>query len=113
MKHHTLGLIALASDGMVGVFQSGQLLSVALALALEFFGNLLLQHKCLEGVVSLLLGSRETHGEAGSVVLLLIDEGCKAAILALVGLDLGLEVLSLLGELLGKGLELEELLLPA
>jgi hypothetical protein len=39
----------------------------------------------------------------------LVNEASKAAVLALVVLNLDLEVLCLLGELLGKRLELEEL----
>lgn len=43
------------------------------------------------------------------VVLLLVNETGKTAVLPLVALNLGLEVLSLLGKRLSEGLELEEL----
>lgn len=113
VKNNALCLVALAQDGGVGVLELGELLLVALALALEFLGDLLLQDESLEGVVALLLGAGEADGEAGAVVLVLLDEGGEAAGFALVGLDLGFEVGGLLGELFGKGLEFEELLLPA
>jgi len=57
----------------------------------------------------LLLSAGETDGQACGVVLLLVDKGPKTAVLALVILNLDLEILRLLGELLGKDLELEEL----
>jgi hypothetical protein len=104
-----LGLFPLADDVLVGLLERDQLLLVALPLALELLGNLLLEDKRLQGVVALLLGARETDAEAGGVVLLLVDERREAAILPLVGLDLDLELLRLLGELLGKCLELEKL----
>ncbi|KAH6610285.1 hypothetical protein Trco_000305 [Trichoderma cornu-damae] len=106
-------LVALAHDGGVGVVELSKLLLVPLALPLELLGNLLLQNEGLEGVVALLLRAGEAGRQAAVVLLLLVDEGGEAAVLALVALDLDLEVLGLLGELLGKGLELEELLLPA
>ena len=112
LQHDALGLVALVQQGGVGVLQVGQLGLVALAFALEFLGDLLLQHQGLEGVVALLLGAGQADGQAREVVLLLVDEAGQAAVLALVGLDLDLELGGLLGELLGEGLELEELLLP-
>ena len=112
LQHDALGLVALVQQGGVGVLQVGQLGLVALAFALEFLGDLLLQHQGLEGVVALLLGAGQADGQAGEVVLLLVDEAGQAPVLALVGLDLDLELGGLLGELLGEGLELEELLLP-
>ncbi len=55
------------------------------------------------------LRARQTNSEASGVVLLLIDENRKPAILSLVVFDLDLEILGLLCKLLGKGLEFEEL----
>ena len=112
VQDHILGLVALAGERGVGVLQGGEFLLVALALALEFLGDLLLENEGLEGIVALLLGARQAEGETGKVVLLLVNETRQAAVLALVGLDLDLELRGLLGELLSKGLELEELLLP-
>jgi hypothetical protein len=110
VEDDALRLVALAQDSRVGVLQLRELLLVALALALELLGDFLLQDEGLEGVVALLLGSREADGEACAVVLLLLDEGCEAASFALVVLDLGFEVGGLLRELLGEGLEFKELL---
>jgi len=109
VQHHAAGLVALPGQGDVGVLEGGHLLLVALALALELLGNLLLEHQRLERVVALLLGAGQAVGEARIVVLLLVDETGQAAVLALVRLDLDLEVLRLLGELLGESLEFEEL----
>jgi hypothetical protein len=109
VQNHATGLVPLPSDGHVGVLQSVELLPVPLALPLELLGNLLLQDKGLEGVVTLLLGTSKTDRKPGSVVLLLVDETSQAAILALVALDLDLEVLRLLSEGVGKRLEFEEL----
>ena len=109
VKNHSLCLVALAQDGRVGVLQLRELLLVALALALELLGNLLLQDKSLKGVITLLLCARQANSEARGVVLLLLDECRKTASFTLVVLDLGLEVGGLLRELLSEGLEFEEL----
>ena len=58
MQHYTLCLVALTEDCSICVLKTGKLLSVTLTLALEFFGNPLLQNKRLEGVVALLLRAR-------------------------------------------------------
>src|SRR5690625_1720207 len=110
MQHDAPGLVALARDGAVGVVKLSKLLLVPLALTLQLLSNLLLENKSLKGVITLLLGAGEADGEAGVVVLLLVDETRETTVLPLVVLNLDLEVLRLLGELLGKGLELEELL---
>lgn len=109
MENHALCLVALAEDSGVGVLEGGELLLVALTLALKFFSNLLLEDEGFESIVTLLLGSRKTGGKTSCIVLLLVDETCETSVLALVVLNLDLEVLSLLGELLGESLELEEL----
>ena len=82
---------------------------VALALSLEFFGNLLLENKSLESIIALLLSARQTERETSNVILLLVDEGRETAVLTLVVLNLNLELRSLFGELLSKRLEFEEL----
>jgi hypothetical protein len=104
-----LGLFPLADDILVSLLERNQLLLVALPLSLELLGNLLLEEERLEGVVALLLGAGEADAEAGGVVLLLLDERRVAAILPLMGFELELEFLRLLGELLGKRLELVKL----
>jgi hypothetical protein len=91
------------------VLQRAELLPVPLALPLELLGNLLLENKRLEGIVTLLLSARKADREPGVVVLLLVEKTCQTAVLALVGLNLDLEVLRLLGEGVGKGLEFKEL----
>jgi hypothetical protein len=109
VEDNTLSLVALAKDCGVGLLKLSKLLLVALALTLEFFSNLLLQNKGLKRIITLLLGPRETDGETRGVVLLLFDESRKTTSLALVILDLDLQLRGLLGELFGKGLEFEEL----
>ena len=109
VEHHAAGLVALAGQRDVGVLEGRHLLLVALALALELLGNFLLEHQRLERIVALLLGAGQAYRQPGIVVLLLVDEPGQAAVLALVRFDLDLEVLGLLGKLLGEGLELEEL----
>lgn len=109
MENNALSFITLSQDGSVSVLESRQLLLVALALTLKFLGNLLLEDKGLESIVTLLLGSGEACGKASCIVLLLVDEASEASILTLVVLNLDLEVLSLLGELFGESLEFEEL----
>lgn len=86
-----------------------EFLPVPLALPLQLLGNLLLQDKGLEGIITLLLRASEADRQPGGVVLLLVEETSQTAILALVTLDLDLEVLGLLVESVGKGLEFEEL----
>lgn len=112
VQNHTLGLVTLATEGRVSVLQGSDLLLVALALALKLLGNLLLEDEGLESIVALLLSARQTESKTGDIILLLINEASEATVLALVVLNLDLELGGLLGELLSKGLELEELLLP-
>lgn len=109
VQHNAAGFVALAKDGDVGVLEGGELLPVPLALALKLLSNLLLENKGLEGVVALLLCAGEADREASIVILLLVNKTTEAAVLALVVLDLDLEILRLLGEGLGEGLEFEEL----
>lgn len=109
VEHYATGLVALAQNGGVGMLESSQLLLVPLALALELLGNLLLEDESLESVVALLLRTGKTDRHASIVVLLLVEEPGQTTVLSLVVLDLDLEVLGLLGELLSKGLEFEEL----
>lgn len=109
VEDDALGFVALTDNGDVGVLEGGELLLVALALALELFGNLLLEDQSFQGVVALLFRTGETHREAGSVVFLLLDERRQAAVFAFVVFDLDFEVLGLFGELFGERLEFEEL----
>ena len=110
VENNTLSLISLAEYGDIGVLKGSKLLLVAFPLTLEFLGNFLLENKSLESIVTLLLSSRKTSGQASGIILLLVNETSKASVLALVVLDLDLEILGLLGELFGERLELEELL---
>ena len=57
----------------------------------------------------MLLGTGKAGSKASCIILLLIDETSKTSVFTLVVLDLDFEVLSLLGELLSKSLEFEEL----
>ena len=109
VQHDAAGLVALPRDRHVGVLQRVELLPVPLALALQLLGDLLLQDKRLEGVVALLLRAGQADREPRGVVLLLVEETRQAAVLALVPFDLDLEVLRLLGQGVGEGLEFEEL----
>ena len=109
VQHDPAGLVALPGDRHVGVLEGVQFLPVPLALPLQLLGDLLLQDKGLKGVVTLLLRASEANRQPGGVVLLLVEETSQTAVLALVALDLDLEVLGLLGECVGKGLEFEEL----
>lgn len=109
MENHTSGLVALAEDGGICVLESGELFLVALALSLELFSDILLEDKRFESIITLLLCTVETLGEASGIVFLLLDERCEAAILAFVTLDLDFELLCLFGELFGESLEFEEL----
>src|SRR5215469_11673952 len=112
MQNDTLSLVPLADDCSVSMLESSKLLLVSLPLAFELFGNFLLENKCFEGIITLLLGTRQPDSETSGVILLLVDEIRKTTILPLVVLNLNLEVLCLLGELLSKRLKLEELLFP-
>ena len=109
VKDNTLSFVTLTKDGQVGVLKGRQFLLVALPLTLKLFSNLLLEDKCLESIVTLLLGARKTGGKTSCIILLLVDEASKTSILTLVILNLDLEILSFFGELLSKGLEFEEL----
>lgn len=109
VENHTSRLVALAEDGFICVLESGELFFVTLALSLELFGNVLLEDKRLESIVTLLLRTVETLGETSSIALLLLDERCEAAVFAFVSLDFDFELLCLLGKLFGESLEFEEL----
>ena len=109
VKNHTSRFVALAEDGRLGVLKSGELFLVALTLSLELFGNVLLKDKRFESFVALLLRTVEALGETGSVIFLLLNERCEAAIFAFVGLDLDFELLRLFGKLFRESLEFEEL----
>ncbi|KAI6757633.1 hypothetical protein HG531_003458 [Fusarium graminearum] len=113
VKNDSSGLVTLSHDGHVGVLKLRKLLLVSLTLALKLLSNLLLEDEGLESIVTLLLSTSKTNREAGIVVLLLINETSKTAVLPLVCVDLDLEVLCLFGKGLSEGLEFEELLLPA
>ena len=97
VENNTSGLIALAENGGICVLESGELFLVTLALSLELFRNVLLEDKRLESVVALLLRAVETLGEASSIVLLLLNERCEAAVLAFMILDFDFELLCLFG----------------
>jgi len=91
------------------VLESRELFLVALAFALELLGNILLEDKRFEGIVSLLLSAGQTDGKASGVIFLLLDKRCKTAIFALVSFDLDFQLLGFFCELFCKGLEFEEL----
>jgi hypothetical protein len=97
MDHHSLGLLSLADDVLVGLLQRHDLLLVPLAFTLQLLGNLLLENQGRQRIVALFLGARKTKRDACGVVLVLVDEPGKTAILTLVGLDLDLELLGFLG----------------
>jgi hypothetical protein len=83
VQNHTASLVTLSEDGDVGVLKLGKLLLVSLALTLKLLSNLLLKHKGLKSIITLLLGASETNGKTSVVILLLIDEATKAAVLPL------------------------------
>ena len=109
MENHASRLVALAEDGRICVLESGELFLVALAFSLELFGDVLLEDKRFESIVALLLRIVETLCEASSIIFLLLDERCEAAIFAFVSLDLDFELLCLFGKLFSESLEFEEL----
>ena len=109
VKNNTLSLVALSEDSVIGMLQSREFLLVALAFALKLFGNLLLEDKGLEGIVTLLLRARETGREASSIVFLLVNETSETSVLTFVVLNLNLKILSLFCKLLSERLEFEEL----
>ena len=109
MKNHTSRLIALAENGGIGVLQSCEFFLVAFALSLELFGNVLLEDKCFESIITLLLCAIETLVKSSSVILLLLDESREATILAFVSLNSDFELLCLFGKLFSESLEFEEL----
>ena len=109
VENHTSRLVALAEDGVICVLESGEIFLVTLALSLELFGNVLLEDKRLESIVTLLLRTVETLGETSSIALLLLDERCEAAVFAFVSFNFDFELLCLLGKLFGESLEFEEL----
>lgn len=102
-------LVSLSRERDIGVLQRRQLLLIPLPLTLQLLGDLLLENKGLESVVTLLLGTGKAHRQTGGIVLLLVNESAKTAVLALVVLNLDLEVLRLLRQLLSEDLEFEEL----
>lgn len=91
------------------MFERGQLFLVPFALTLEFLGNFLLENQSFESVVTLLLGTSKTSSEACGIVLLLVDKTGETSVLALVSLNLDLELRCLLGKLFGECLEFEKL----
>jgi hypothetical protein len=91
------------------VFHGRKILVVALSFPLQLLGNFLLEDQSFQGIVTLLFGAGKTKSKASDVVFLLVDETTETTVLALVAFDLDLEVGCLLGELLGKCLEFEEL----
>jgi hypothetical protein len=109
MHHNTLGLIALAGESTRSVLHGGELLLVPFPLAFEFLCNLLLENQSLQCIITLLLSARKTEGEAGSIILLLVDETTETSVLTLMTFDLDLEFRGLFRELLSKRLEFEEL----
>ena len=109
MENHTSRLVALAEDGRVCVLESGEFFLVTLAFSLELFGDVLLEDKRFESIVALLLRVVETLCEASSIIFLLLDERCEAAIFAFMSLDLDFELLCLFSKLFSKSLEFEEL----
>jgi hypothetical protein len=109
VENNPLSLITLSENGTVGMLESRKFLLVALALTLELLGDLLLEDEGLEGIVTLLLRSREAGGKASGIILLLVNETSETPVLTLVVLNLDLEILGLFGELLRKSLEFEEL----
>ena len=109
VENHTSRLVALASNGGICVLKSGELFLVALPLSLELFGNVLLKDKRLESIVALFLCTIETLCKARSIILVLFDKRCKAAVFAFVSLDFDFELLCFFSKLFGKGLELEKL----
>ena len=100
MQHHSASLIALALQSNIGVLKGRQLLLIPLALALQLLGNFLLKNKSFEGIITLLLSAGQTDRKASVIILLLVNETCKASVLTLVALDLDFEIRCLLGELL-------------
>jgi hypothetical protein len=113
VQNDPLSLIALSENGGSGVLEGSKFLLVALSLAFKLFRNLLLKNKSFEGIVTLLLSSRETCGKTSCIILLLVDETSETSVLALVVLNLDLEVLSLLCKLFGESLEFQELEMSA
>lgn len=109
MKNDTLSLITLTKNSDIGVLQSGEFLLVAFAFALKLFGDLLLEDKRLESIITLLLSSREASSDTRSIVLLLVNETRETSVFTLVVLNLDFEILSLFGKLLSESLEFEEL----
>ena len=109
MQNNALSLITLSEDCEVSVLKRRELFLVALPLTLKFFSNFLLQNKSFKSIITLFLSTRKANSETGSIILLLINERSEAAIFAFVVLNLNFEILGLLCELFGEGLEFEEL----
>src|SRR4051794_40229615 len=110
VQNNTLSLIALANNSSICMLKCGKFFLVAFAFALKFFRNLLLKHKSLKSIITLLLGTGKAHSKPSRIVLLLVNESCKTAVLTLVILNLNLEFLSLFRKLLRKCLEFKELI---
>lgn len=109
MENYTSRLVALAEDGRICVLESGEFFLITLAFSLELFGDVLLEDKRFESIVALLLRIVETLCEASSIIFLLLDERCEAAIFAFVSLDLDFELLCLFSKLFSESLEFEKL----
>lgn len=61
VKNNAASVVALSEDGHVGVLQSGKLLLIPLAFALELLGDLLLQDERFQSIITLLLGTSKTN----------------------------------------------------
>jgi len=109
VQNYSLCLVTLPGQGLCGMLQCSQLILIPSSLSLKVFSNSLLKDKRFHGLISLSFGPGQSKSEAGSIVLLLIDEGSKAAVLALVRFNLDLKFRDLLGKLVHKCLEFEEL----
>ncbi len=109
VENNALGFITLSKNGGVRMLEGCKFLLVALTFVLKILSNFLLENEGLKGIITLLLGARETSSKARCFILLLIDESSEATVLAFVILNLDLEILSFFGELLSESLEFEKL----
>jgi hypothetical protein len=109
MQDNAACLITLSRECDISMLQRRELFLVALPFTLQLLSNLLLEHKGLQSVVTLLLSASQTNRETCRIILLLINESPKTTIFTLVILNLDLEVLSFLGKLLREDLEFEKL----
>jgi hypothetical protein len=61
MQDHATSLVTLSRERDVGVLQRRELLLIPLPLTLQLLGNLLLQDKGLESIITLLLGAGKAN----------------------------------------------------